>query len=316
MNHFFLLFLTTILLISGYSGVAQSASWSNVMVQLPRTSPACRSNASSLSAAPFPKLHPNALNARVPILMYHDILPAKKVAYDLTPKELRQHFEQIKSNRMTPISLDRLIAHLRTGSPLPEKPILLTFDDGYGGHYQYAYPLLREYGYPAVFSIHTSSVGVNTGRTHVSWKDLKTMANDPLVTIASHSKTHPALTRLPDQRLAQEVADSKKILESKLGRSVQYFTYPYGNYDARVKRAVANAHYLAAIAFAVPTERFANQSADLLSLARFEKSQIAKVIPQAWGGSPSTECKLVSSANKNLNRGFPRSELSSRKVMV
>lgn len=291
MNRFFTLVLTTILLIAAYSGVAQSASQPDLRIQLSRTSQACRSNAPASSAAPFPRIHPDALKARVPIMMYHDILPAKKVAYDLTPKELRQHFERIKSNQMTPISLDRLMAHLRTGSPLPEKPILLTFDDGYGGHYQYAYPLLKEYGYPAVFSIHTSSVGVNTGRTHVSWQDLRTMANDPLVTIASHSKTHPALTRLSNHQLTQEVADSKKILESRLARSIQYFTYPYGNYDARVKRAVANARYLAAIAFAMPTERFANQSADLLSLARFEKSQLEKVIPQAWGGFPSAGCK-------------------------
>jgi biofilm PGA synthesis lipoprotein PgaB len=133
-------------------------------------------------------------------MMYHDILPAKKVAYDLTPQELRQHFERIQSSQMTPIILDHLIAHLRTGSPLPKKPILLTFDDGYGGHSQYTYPLLKEYGYPAVLSIHVSSVGVNAGRTRVSWQDLKTIANDPLVTIASHSKTHPALTRLSESK--------------------------------------------------------------------------------------------------------------------
>jgi len=224
-------------------------------------------------------------------MMYHDILPVKQVPYDLTPTELRQHFEQIKASKMTPISLDHLMAHLRTGSLLPEKPILLTFDDGYGGHYQYVYPLLKEYGYPAVFSIHTSFVGVNVGRTHVSWKELKTMADDPLVTIASHTKTHPELTKLSDQKLAEEVGESKKILESRLARPVKYFTYPYGFYDARVKRAVAKANYLAAIAFAAPTERFANQSTDLLSLARFEKSQLAKVMPQSWGGSRSPQCQ-------------------------
>jgi peptidoglycan/xylan/chitin deacetylase (PgdA/CDA1 family) len=291
MNRFFTLFLITIISIAACSGIAQSAARSNLIAQLPNTRQTCRSNALALSAAPFPTLHPAALKAKVPIMMYHDILLDKKIPYDLTPQELRQHFERIKSSQMTPISLDQLLAHLRTGKPLPKKPILLTFDDGYGGHYQYAYPLLKEYGYPAVFSIHTNSVGVNVDRTHVSWQDLRTMASDPLVTIASHSKTHPALTSLSDQKLAQEVVDSKKILESKLARPVQYFTYPYGKYDARVKRAVANAHYRAAIAFATPTERFANQSADLLSLARFEKSQLEKVIPQAWGGSPSTQCQ-------------------------
>jgi peptidoglycan/xylan/chitin deacetylase (PgdA/CDA1 family) len=285
MNRFFTLFLTTIIWLSVSSSIAQSAAQSDAMAQLPSALQACRSNTSALSIAPFPRLHPAALKAKVPIMMYHDILRDKKISYDLTPEELRQHFEQIKFNQMTPISLDQLIVHLRTGKLLPKKPILLTFDDGYGGHYQYAYPLLKEYGYPAVFSIHTSSVGVNVDRTHVSWQDLKTMANDPLVTIASHSRTHPALTSLSNQKLAEEVVDSKQILESRLARPVQYFTYPYGNYDARVKRSVANAHYRAAIAFATPTECFANQSADLLSLARFEKSQLEKVIPQAWGGS-------------------------------
>ncbi|WP_199296170.1 polysaccharide deacetylase family protein [Trichocoleus sp. FACHB-591] len=278
------------LLTAAASGIAQSAARSDGMAQLPRTWHTCPANVPTASVAPFPQLHPNALQARVPIMMYHDILPAKKVAYDLTPNELRQHFERLKANQMTPISLAQLMAHLRTGSPLPKKSILLTFDDGYGGHYQYAYPLLKEYGYPAVFSIHTSSVGVNAGRTHVSWQELRTMAHDSLVTIASHSKTHPVLTKLSNQQLVQEVADSKKILESRLGRSVQYFTYPYGLYDARVKRAVANANYLGAIAYAVPTEGFANQSPDLLSLARFEKSQLDKVIPQAWSGPP-TQCK-------------------------
>ena len=291
MNRFFTLFLTTILLLATGSSVAYPTAHFHAIAQLPRPLPACRANAPTLSAAPFPTVHPGALNARVPIMMYHDILPVKQIPYDLTPTELRQHFEQIKSSQLTPISLDQLIAHLRTGSLLPEKPILLTFDDGYGGHYRYAYPLLKEYGYPAVFSIHTSWVGVNVGRTHVSWQELRTMAQDPLVTIASHSKTHPALTRLSNQKLAQEVVDSKKILEARLDRPVKYFTYPYGFHDARVKQAVAKAHYLAALAYAVPTERFSNQSADLLSLARFEKAQLAKVLPQAWGGSPSTQCK-------------------------
>ncbi len=243
-----------------------------------------------MPAEPLPKIHQVASKARVPVIMYHDILQKKVVIYDLTPQELKQHFELIKSNNMTPISLNRLIAHLRTGSPLPEKPILLTFDDGYGGHYEYAYPLLKKYGYPAVFAIHTSGIGVNTGRTHVSWQQLKTMVNDPLITISSHSKTHPALTKLSDKQVYEEVMESKKILESKLEHSIIYFTYPYGNYDARVKKIVASSGYLAAIAIGDPTEMFAGQSKDLLAIGRFEKSRLEKVIPQAWGSPTLPQC--------------------------
>lgn len=320
MKRFFTLLLVTALWMITLSGVAQSASSFKLMTQQPTNQGVCsqhknisrelklvsnqRLNSSkilfrtaasdkvlSLPTAPLPTLHPASLKARVPVMMYHDILQEKKVIYDLTPQELRKHFELIKSSQVTPISLNQLIAHLRTGSPLPEKPILLTFDDGYGGHYQYAYPLLKEYGYPAVFSIHTSWVGVNAGRTHLSWQQLKTIANDSLITISSHSKTHPELTKISDQKLYQEVVESKKILESKLDRPVNYFTYPYGNYDSRVKKVVAKANYLAAIAFGTPTERFANQSEDLFSIARFEKSRLEEVILQAWGNPTLAQCK-------------------------
>lgn len=244
----------------------------------------------SIPAEPLPTIHQAAKKAKVPVIMYHDIISNKKVIYDITPQELEKHFELIKSTQMTPISLNRLFAHLRTGSPLPKKPILLTFDDGYGGHYEYAYPLLKKYGYPAVFAIHTSGVGVNAGRTHVTWEQLRTMANDPLITISSHSRTHPALTKISDQQLYKEVVESKQILEAQLDRSIIYFTYPYGNYDSRVKKIVAEAGYLAAITIGDPTEMFANQSKDLFAISRFEKSRLEKVIPQAWGSPNMPQC--------------------------
>jgi peptidoglycan/xylan/chitin deacetylase (PgdA/CDA1 family) len=244
----------------------------------------------TLPAVPLPTIHPAATKSKVPVMMYHDILSKKELIYDLTPKELEKHFQMIKSSQVTPISINRLIAHLRTGSPLPKKPIILTFDDGYAGHYKYAYPLLKKFGYPAVFAVHTSFIGVDTSRPHITWEQLKTIANDPLMTISSHSKTHPALTKISDQQLEKEIFESKQILERQLGQQISYFTYPYGNYDVRVQKMVAKAGYLAAIAFGVPKETFAGQSKDLFAISRFEKSRLEKVIPQAWGSSNIPEC--------------------------
>jgi peptidoglycan/xylan/chitin deacetylase (PgdA/CDA1 family) len=218
-------------------------------------------------------------------MMYHDILPQKEVFFDVTPEEFEQHLQLIKTKGLTPISLDQLVVHLQTGLPLPEKPILLTFDDGYGGHYEHVYPLLKKYGYPAVFSIYTSKVGDNTGRSHVTWEQLRQMAADPLIVIAAHSVTHPPdLRELPDDKLRMEVMESKRLLETQLGIPIRYFTYPTGLYDDRVVRLVREAGFLAALTMDDADEGFAEQSDNLLAIKRFGQSGLENVITQAWGG--------------------------------
>ena len=225
--------------------------------------------------------------------MYHDILPKKQVFFDVTPQELEQHLQFIQKQGLTPISFDQLNIHLRTGLPLPEKPVMLTFDDGYGGHYEYVYPMLKKYGYPAVFSIYTSKVGINSGRTHVNWEQLREMVANPLVTIAAHSVTHPDdLRKLPDDKLEMEVVESKRILEKQLGIPMRYFTYPAGKYDRRVADAVKRAGYQAALTMNDADERFAGESESLLAIERFGQSNLARaiasfepsIIAGAWGG--------------------------------
>ncbi|WP_009630827.1 polysaccharide deacetylase family protein [Synechocystis sp. PCC 7509] len=242
----------------------------------------------------WPKISDRATKAKVPVFMYHDILPEKEVFFDVTVKELEQHLSLIKAQGLTPISYDQLVNHLRTGLPLPEKPIMLTFDDGYGGHYEYAYPLLKKYGYPAVFSVYTSNMGKDTGRTHVNWEQLKEMAANPLITIASHSVTHPKdLRALADDQLKIEIEQSKQTLEAQLGIKIDYFTYPEGKYDQRVAKFVEKAGYRSALTMSDTDERFAGESESLVAISRFGQSRLAQAlvdveaspISQAWGGA-------------------------------
>ncbi|MEM1369080.1 MAG: polysaccharide deacetylase family protein [Cyanobacteria bacterium P01_H01_bin.15] len=237
--------------------------------------------------APWPEIHAQAQAAKVPILMYHDILPEKEVFFDVTPEELAEHFDAIREAGMTPIDIDWLMAHLRSGRSLPAKPVLITFDDGYKGHFRYVYPLLREYGYPAVFSIYVNKMDLQPGRPGVTWEDLEIMATDPLVTIASHSISHADDLRvLEDDELWEEVVTSKQILEERLGIPIHYFTYPVGRNDERVRAVVEEAGYRAALAMDDYDERFAGQSDSLLALSRFGQSRILEVIEKAWGGPP------------------------------
>lgn len=239
---------------------------------------------------PFPTIHEQARIAKVPILMYHDILPKKEVFFDVTPQELEAHFKLIQAQGITPISVDLLLEHLQKGVPLPDKPVLLTFDDAYGGHYHYVYPLLKKYGYPAVFSVYIKKMDGKTKRTSLTWEQLKEMSIDPLVTIASHTISHPRdLRLLSDDQLFQEIIISKKILEEKLGIAIRYFTYPEGKLDPRVKQWVMSGGYEMAFSMDDNKEIFAGDSPDLLTIGRFGQSQIQQVINQAWGGYPTAK---------------------------
>jgi len=238
-----------------------------------------------LAPSSWPNINEQARLARVPVIMYHDILPKKEVFFDVTPDEFEQHLQLIQKNGVTPISLNQLVTHLKTGLPLPEKPILLTFDDGYGSHYKYVYPLLKKYNYPGVFSIYTLNVGKNTGRSHVTWNQLREMATDPLVTISAHSVTHPQdVTALPDDKLRMEVVESKRIIENMLGIHIGYFTYPEGKYDARVEKFVQAAGYEAALTMNDLENRFAGQSKNLLAIERIGQSRLEYALLRAWGG--------------------------------
>ena len=251
---------------------------SNVELTLPPLPP----------ASPLGQLNRQARLAQVPIFMYHDILPRKEVFFDVTPEELESHFERLKEIGATPISPDWLLAHLRTGYPLPEKPVLLSFDDGYGGHYDHVYPLLKKYNYPAIFSVYVNKMKGTTARSSLTWAQLREMANNPLVTIASHTISHPRdLRDLSDDELAQEVLQAKTILEERLGKEIHYFTYPEGHVDARVKQWVIAAGYQMAFSMNDSDEKYAGESPDLLTLGRFGQSRLREIAPRAWGGYPA-----------------------------
>jgi len=235
---------------------------------------------------PFPEISPQARLARVPVMMYHDILSEKQVFFDVTPEEFEQDLQLIRDRGLTPVSLDQLVYHLSTGSPLPDKPILLTFDDGYAGHYTHVYPLLKQYGYPGLFAIYTAKVSKHLGRSSLTWEQLQEMAADPLVTIASHSVTHHNLGELTGEPLRREIVESKRILEEHLGITIHHFVYPEGTFTDEAKYWLKLTGYQSALTMRNQDEQFASDSVDLLSIERFGQSRLEEVIDQAYGGPP------------------------------
>jgi len=181
----------------------------------------------------------------VPILMYHVISKAPAgvtnaelwVDKDVFADEMRA----LHAAGYTAITLQQAWDGWSKGGPLPRKPIVLSFDDGYLSHYTHAKPVLRKLGWPGVLYLTTKSIGPGG----LTVKQLKALLGAGWE-IDSHTLTHPDLTTLDDTALAAELEDSRKELQERFDVPVNFFAYPAGRNDARVRKATEAAGYLAA----------------------------------------------------------------------
>ena len=179
-------------------------------------------------------------DAPVPVLVYHVIGtsagPTSLEGLYVPPAELRAQVAWLARNGWHAVTLDRVLAYWRDGTPLPRKPIVLTFDDGYPGDWRYALPILRAHRFAGVLNLQIGNLVPRRVRELIraGWE------------IASHTFTHPDLTRVGDAQLTREVAISRRWLENVYRVPVHVFCYPYGHYDAAVVRAVRRAGYAAA----------------------------------------------------------------------
>ena len=256
----------------------------------------------NFNPAPFPQISDRARAAKIPIIMYHDIAATKDVSWDVTPDELERHFQALQEGGYTPISMDQMVNHLRTGSQLPEKPVLLTFDDNYIGQYQYAFPLLKKYNYPAVWSVHTRFVGTGGKKPKATWDQLREMSKSGLITVASHTVNHLNLKDLSDREIEKEVTESKKVLEKELGIAIDYFTYPEGDFTERAREKIKNAGYKGALTMSLDSslERSANESEDLITIMRFGQSRFDEAIAQASAGTTANPVAILPTVSNGV----------------
>lgn len=185
---------------------------------------------------------------RVPILMYHYIrvnpVPGDQLGFNLsvTPSDFEAQMDWLAGNGYHPIDLNDLRAYYAGQEPLPSRPIILTFDDGYKDLYTTAYPSLRAHGFKGVAYIVLGFLGAPN---NVNADQVREMDRNG-IEIASHTVSHVDLTKTPDGELQHQVADARTGLEALVGHSVVDFCYPSGRFDARVVAAVQAAGYQSA----------------------------------------------------------------------
>lgn len=188
----------------------------------------------------------------LPIIMYHSILkdPARAGEYVISPDQLEADLQYLQKSGYQWILSQDLIDYVYNGGTLPEKPILITFDDGYYNNYYYAFPLLQKYGAKAILSPiaieserYSETKDENPNYAHCSWQVLREMHESGLVEIANHSYNLHQYGNRQGAKItagensaayrAQLTADTQKaetLLETNVGCSISAYTYPFGSF--------------------------------------------------------------------------------------
>lgn len=178
---------------------------------------------------------------RIPVLMYHAVVDSgdQRGRYSVSVDEFRQHLEHLKAEGYTSIKDQDLLAIREESRPCPQKPIILTFDDGRPEHHRIVYPLLKEYGFHGVFFVITGRIGQMNSLTDEELIEMR----DAGMSIQSHSHSSLHLDTLAPSQRQHEIAASSRTLESLLQKPCTSFCLPGGWYDASVLKDIQDESY-------------------------------------------------------------------------
>ncbi len=231
----------------------------------------------------------------VPIIMYHSILndPSQQGKYVISPDTLESDMRYLKDNGYQTITIRELIAYVKDSAPLPPRPVVLTFDDGYLNNFAYVPPLLEKYEQCAVISVvgefcdmFSETEDHSLGYAHMTWQDVKELAKTGYVEIGNHtyfmhhngtgSRKGAAMMRgesLDDyiQAFSEDLLSLQHALSENSGVIPVTFTYPYGFISAESVEIIKELGFEASLSCNEVVNIITHDSDCLYGLGRFNR---------------------------------------------
>ena len=191
------------------------------------------------------------MQTELPILMYHGVTRdlSQVSRFVISEEMLEKDLEYLKENGYESITVADAIAYVKDGTPLPEKPVMITFDDGYYNNYCYAFPLLQKYQMKAVISIigrftdfYSETPEENPAYSHITWNEISEMMASGLIEFQNHSYDLHSMTKgrsgakkkwgETNQEYAAFLEKDLGMLQQKMQEHTGYlptaFAYPFG----------------------------------------------------------------------------------------
>jgi len=196
------------------------------------------------------------------VLLYHQFSDEGPRSTSISPLLFENHLIYLKENDFQVLPLKKVIERLQMHSPLPEKCVSLTADDGYLSIYKEAYPLLVKYQVPMSVFVSTEAIDKQYS-SMMSWDHLRQISS--LVEVYNHSVTHQHLVNQSEEMVISEVSTAQLRIKQELSQEDKFFAYPYGEFDEKTYQLINELGY---VAFGQHSGAIGNKS-DFLNLPRF-----------------------------------------------
>ena len=231
----------------------------------------------------------------LPILMYHGILPDNSKGlgdYVVSVSEFESDLKYLRDQGYTAVGMDRVIAYVKEGKALPEKPVMITFDDGYYNNYLYAYPLVKQYSSHMVLSpickwtdFYTEDGTVDARYTHVTWDQIREMTASKAVEIQNHSydlhtcnkgrqgsaRAHGESVPVYQELLRNDLSKAQERIGACIGEKPSTFTYPFGAVSKEAGEVLRSLGFEAALTCEEKVNRLTREEECLFRLGRFRR---------------------------------------------
>lgn len=198
------------------------------------------------------------MSISIPILLYHCIAEEASSQFrkwTLPPRDFAAQMDYLHENGYMPVTVTRLVRAMSSRNvSLPDRPVVISFDDGFADFYSQAFPILERYGFPATLHVVTGYIDGSSQwlrsqgegeRPMLTWQQVAAL-DSAGIEIGAHSQTHLQLDTLSPEAAWEQIMGSKLVLEQRLGKCVTSFAYPHGYYDPLVRNQVCQARYLSA----------------------------------------------------------------------
>ncbi|OKH52671.1 hypothetical protein NIES2101_13590 [Calothrix sp. HK-06] len=263
-----------------FQALPNSAPITPEIIEIPQPTPPPAKVANTIlwhGGKPQDYWHEEIVTAKLPILMYHRVHPegkAETARWRVTPDAFEQQLKYLQEAGYYSVSLADWGEAVLKKQPLPGRAILITFDDGYQDFYDYAFPLLKHYGFSATVFLVANNIGqTNTWDSFyneelplMGWDSIKELQSEG-IEFGAHTATHPHLTALSPLEIVTEALSARIILQQGLGRTPLTFAYPYGDTDAVVQHLVGACGYIYGVSCKSGLSSFQDS---LLALSRVE----------------------------------------------